>query len=119
MQKRAQGEKRREVKEEEEGTAGAVGGVGPAGKGLGRNRFRWFRWAGLEAMGTRAQGRPCRLCCLRCCYYCSEVQVAVEGREGVRKGVDASGGERGEEAVVNESLVMKGRWKGSLILKGK
>lgn len=118
MQKRAQVEKKRKVKEEEEGTAGAVGGVGPAGKGLGRNRFRWFHWAGLGAMETKAQGRLCRLCCLRCCC-CFELQVAVEGREGVRKGVDASGDERGEEAVVNESLVMKGRWKGSLIVKGK
>lgn len=108
----------RKVKEGEVGTAGAVGGVGLAGRGLGRNRFRWFRWVGLEAMGTRAQGRPCRLCCLRCCC-CSDVQVAVGEREGVKKGVDASGGERGEEVVVNESLVMKGRWKGSLIVKGR
>jgi hypothetical protein len=79
--------------------------VGPAGKDLGRNRFRWFHWAGLGALGTMGQGRQYRLC-LQCL-----LQVAVEGKEGERRGVDASGGVRVEEAVVNETLVIRGRWR--------
>lgn len=92
------------------GAAVVVGGVNPIGKDLGQNRFRWFRWVGLGALGTTGQGRQCRL------YRQCLLQVAVEGMEGERRGVDANGGVRVEEAVMNETLVMRGKWR-SLILR--